>query len=338
MDGALYARAPQRDQSQFKHTRVRARPLWAGYSSSSLTKWMIFLNLLGAAAHFVGVVLTLTAARHSFKLQMYRLKPINYGNATDPRLGRESVFDFWVYPSWIVVAFFSLSLGFHVFVSTVLLTELALGQRWYTTWYMKGLYFCNAWWRWGEYLFSASIMLVITCMLLGIREYHVVLLVTGLMATTICFGWLTELHSSSLIMAGADPYELCGWTLTRRWLPGSWKTRFQMHLLGYLPYALLWTVVFDQFRMNMEVVKEAVPPFVNTATIGSFCIFTLFGLVQLANQLFPYGPSVYWVGEVAYVVLSFAAKAQLGFMVVYQALVPGSPYDEALDVVLGMPG
>ena len=80
----------------------------------------------------------------------------------------------------------------------------------------------------------------------------------------------------------------------------------------------------------MEVVSEAVPEFVNTATIGSFVLFTFFGLVQLFNQLFPYGPSLYWLGECTYVVLSFAAKANLGFIVLYQALVPGGPYDNAL--------
>lgn len=158
-------------------------------------------------------------------------------------------------------------------------------------------------------------------------------MVVGLMAITITFGWMTELHSSGLIEAGAEPYEFCGWTLTRRWVRGSWKTRFQLHLLGYVPYALCWGIVFDQFRKNMEVVGGAVPDFVNVATVGSFALFTLFGLVQLANQLFSYGPSVYWMGEMTYVILSFVAKANLGFIVIFMALVPGSPYDQALDVV-----
>mgnify|MGYP002843357355 CR=1 FL=1 len=178
-------------------------------------------------------------------------------------------------------------------------------------------------------------MLLLTCLLLGLRMLHIIWMVTGLMAITITFGWMTELHSAKLIEGpreGAPPYKFCGWTLTRRWLPGSWKTRMQIHLLGYLPYALLWGVVFDQFRLNIEVIGDTLPPFVNAATIGSFALFTLFGVVQLANQVFPYGPSVYWMGEVAYVVLSFAAKANLGFIVIFQALVDDSPYDKALSV------
>lgn len=175
-------------------------------------------------------------------------------------------------------------------------------------------------------------MLMLTCLLLGLRMVHVIWMVTGLMFVTILFGWMTELHSSSLIMDSAAPYTLWKWKLTRRWLPGSWKTRLQIHVLGYFPYALLWGIVFDQFRVNMNVISDTLPPFVNTATVGSFALFTLFGLVQLANQLFPYGPSIYWLGEATYVVLSFAAKANLGFIVIYQALVEGSPYDRALGL------
>ena len=56
---------------------------------------------------------------------------------------------------------------------------------------------------------------------------------------------------------------------------------------------------------------------------GSFALFTFFGITQLLHQALPYGPSLYWLGEVIYVILSFAAKAQLGFVVLYQALVEG---------------
>ena len=128
------------------------------------------------------------------------------------------------------------------------------------------------------------------------------------------------------------PYKLCQWKLERRWKPGSLGTRFQHHMLGYLPYALLWAIIFDQYRTNMEIVGAALPDFVNIAVIGSFSLFTMFGLVQLVLQLFSYGPSLYWLGEMTYVILSFAAKAQLGFIVLFQALVEGGLYDEVLGM------
>jgi len=318
-------------------TLFRTAAGWELYAQSSLAKWMLFFNVLGAISHGVGIALTLSYARHSFRLQVYRLLPVNWGNATNVAIGFNFVADGWVYPTWVVVSFFGLSFAFHAVISLVLVAQLSWGPSMLTNWYMKGLYYGVAFWRWLEYFCSASLMIYITCLLLGLRQQHVMWLVTGLMAITITFGWLTELHASNLIERLEKPVMMCGWELHRRWLPGSWKTRMQMHLMGYLPYALLWTVVFDRFRINMEIVKDAVPEFVNSATIGSFVLFTIFGLVQFANQLFPYGPSVYWMGEATYVILSFAAKANLGFLVVFQALVPGSPYDDALAVVAGVP-
>jgi hypothetical protein len=52
--------------------------------------------------------------------------------------------------------------------------------------------------------------------------------------------------------------------------------------------------------------------------------------VQLWNQLYEFGPSLYWLGEAVYVFLSFAAKANLGFVVLYQALIAGSEFDAVL--------
>ena len=37
-----------------------------------------------------------------------------------------------------------------------------------------------------------------------------------------------------------------------------------------------------------------------------------------------------WMGEATYVILSFAAKANLGFLVLYMALVEGGLYDSVL--------
>ena len=174
-------------------------------------------------------------------------------------------------------------------------------------------------------------MVMISCILLGIRDIHTIMMITGLMGITIVFGWLTEIHGMDYIddLPEGEFYRFCGWQLERRWTPGSWRTRMQVHVLGYLPYALLWAVMFDQYRSNMEEVADSLPDFVNYAVVGSFGLFTLFGLTQLLLQL-PYGPSLYWLGEASYVVLSFVAKAQLGFIILFQALVEDGLYDNVL--------
>ena len=165
--------------------------------------------------------------------------------------------------------------------------------------------------RWSEYVASASLMLLLTCAVLGIRETHTIICIVALMATTQVFGWLTELHSSHFIDEGAKPYTFLGYQLTRRWRVGTWRHRLQFHFFGYIPYVAAWFVVFNQFSINMQALSSSVPSFVQTATTSSFVVFTVFGLVQLAHQVLPYGPSLYWAGEFTYVVLSFVAKANL---------------------------
>ena len=69
---------------------------------------------------------------------------------------------------------------------------------------------------------------------------------------------------------------------------------------------------------------------VAAVVVGTFAVFTVFGLVQLILQALPFGPSLYAWGELAYIVLSFAAKANLGILAISQALVPGAKYDALL--------
>lgn len=181
-----------------------------------------------------------------------------------------------------------------------------------------------------EYFFSAPLMLLLAAPLMGIREIHAIMAVVGSLAVTILFGWITEIHAQEYIELASTPYKLWGWELTRRWRPGSWRTRWQIHIMGYVPYALCWAIVFDRFRLNMQALVGIVPDFINGAVVSSFTLFTLFGITQLLHQVLPYGPSLYWLGEIVYVTLSFTAKANIGFVVLYQALVEGAIFDNQL--------
>ena len=80
----------------------------------------------------------------------------------------------------------------------------------------------------------------------------------------------------------------------------------------------------------MQALVGIVPDFINGTVVSSFALFTFFGITQLLHQVLPYGPSLNWLGEVIYVTLSFAAKANLGFVVLYQALVEGAIFDNQL--------
>lgn len=284
--------------------------------------WLRLFHVGGILAHGVGLLLTLLLGRHAIRVPVFMTRGVNIGTDDDVRMDRQVKFGEWWYLTWIVAAFYILSLSFHV------VTFLALWV--WDDWMASCLKRCLAPWRWLEYFASASIMILLASLLLGIREMAVNLMLTGSMATVMVFGWLTEVHSSGLIEENAPPRQMCGWTLTRRWVPGSWVTRLQFHLFGYLPYVMVWAVVFEGYAYNYREFRVLLPDFVQYSVISTCALFTLFGLVQLVNQVHPYGPSFYWVCEATYVVLSFMAKANLGLVVLFQALVDGALFDQVL--------
>lgn len=292
---------------------------------------LIVLNALGAIAHLTGVVLVLALARMDVKIPMWTTKIVNVGNSSHVQFTTERDITY-INPTVVIITFFSLSFSFHLVVALTLSLQRVLGSSpWYVSWYMNGLWNNMAFWRWLEYLVSAPAMLLMAAPLLGVRDVYAVVGVVGSMAVTILFGWITELHSTLLIEDDAPtrPFTVCGrdmgWDLSRRWKPGSWRTRLQIHILGYAPYALAWGIIFDRFRINNETIGEFMPSYINVAVIGSFAMFTMFGFVQLALQTMEYGPSLYWLGEVVYVILSFTAKANLGYTVLREALVEDAP-------------
>ena len=300
------------------------------FRKSSLPLLLLALNVLGAIAHGVGVTLVRTIARTNIELPIWHHVFSNANTTAHPVWVRSEEVTH-INPTTVITAFFSLSLSFHVFIACFLTLQRFMPDAWWTQWYLWGLYHNMALWRWAEYVFSAPLMLLIAAPMMGIREIHSIWAVVGSLGITILFGWMTEIHATEFIDVAPTPYELWGWKLTRHWRPGSWKTRWQIHLLGYVPYALCWTIVFDRFRLNMNGVGDVIPDFINVAVVGSFALFTLFGFTQLAHQFLPYGPSLYWLGEVIYVTLSFAAKANLGFIILFQALVEGGLYDNVLQ-------
>lgn len=294
-------------------------------------------NLLGAIAHGGGLVYTLTSARMAMTMEMADVSPhvcnpeaatlsVVRGILRVRGMGEAGSFSL----GWVVATFFMLSLIFHLVAATVLLTHASGLWRDNILFhgYKYGLYWNIAVWRWIEYVFSASIMLLIMGGSMGVREIRSLQAQVGGMATTILFGWLTDLYARTKIRD--EPLAWCGRTYLRRWEAWSWVTRLQFHLFGYVPYALVWVLAFRGYTNAIDSFGVWLPDFVHTIVWGTFSVFTLFGLVQLALQLLPFGPSLYAWGELVYIALSFAAKAQMGIVVVQQTLVEGAIFDDLL--------
>ena len=94
------------------------------------------------------------------------------------------------------------------------------------------------------------------------------------------------------------------------------------HLIGYVPQLAVWTAVGVQFARSARALDGgetpsavgAMPDWVNAILAVESVLFCSFAAVQ-ALQLTAWRREPHVIGEIAYVVLSFASKASLAFIV-----------------------
>jgi hypothetical protein len=140
--------------------------------------------------------------------------------------------------------------------------------------------------RWVEYSFSASIMIVLIALFVGIRDGVALLGLFGVNTSMILFGLLMERHQR----------------------PGraDWSAYWFGCVAGAVPWvAVAWYVA----------AADEVPGFVYAITATQFVLFAGFALNQ-ALQYARVGPwRSYIFGEAGYVVLSLVAKSLLAWII-----------------------
>lgn len=155
-------------------------------------------------------------------------------------------------------------------------------HRWYESNLGRGINVA----RWVEYSFSASIMVLLIALFVGIRDVAAVLGLFSVNSSMILFGLLMERHQS----------------------PGraDWSAYWFGCLAGVVPWVAIWWYVLG---------AAAVPGFVYAITGTQLALFAGFGL----NQALQYGEVGRWrsyvFGEVAYIALSLAAKSLLAWLI-----------------------
>jgi hypothetical protein len=140
--------------------------------------------------------------------------------------------------------------------------------------------------RWIEYSISASVMLVLIGLFVGIRDLAAVVALFATNTAMILFGLLME----------------------RQQRPGraDWSAFGFGSLVGFVPWVLI--AVFVSRPQN-------VPTFVYAITIVQFVLFFSFA-VNMALQYMQVGRwRDYWYGEVVYISLSFIAKSLLAWLI-----------------------
>ena len=148
------------------------------------------------------------------------------------------------------------------------------------------------------------------------------------MGTTILFGWMTDLYSR-LKSVNEENKDWCGRTWLRWWEPWSWVTRCSFTSLGTCCTRSCGCWPFAATTTPSKALASGCPTLCTASSTAPSRRLRSLASCSSCCRRCP-GPSLYAWGELVYIVLSFAAKAQMGIIVVNQALVEGAIYDDLL--------
>jgi hypothetical protein len=180
-----------------------------------------------------------------------------------------------------------------LFLLLAAIDHLVVASPWAHAWYERNLSRGINVARWVEYSVSASLMVVLICLFVGIRDIAALLGLFGVNSAMILFGWLMERHQT----------------------PGraDWAAFWFGCFAGSVPWAAIWWYVLG---------ADGVPGFVYAITLTQLILFTAFGL----NQALQYAQVGRWrsylFGESTYITLSLIAKSLLAWIIYANVLRP----------------
>jgi hypothetical protein len=153
--------------------------------------------------------------------------------------------------------------------------------------------------RWYEYAFSSSIMIVLIATFVGVWDVWSLVMIFGLNAMMIMFGYFME-----LVNQNAD------------------KTSWSAFIVGCVSGGIPWAVLFAYFAAAITSTGVEPPAFVYTIFFVYFAVFNVFAL----NMVLQYKGVGRWrdylYGERAYIILSFVAKTALAWLVFIGVFAP----------------
>lgn len=181
--------------------------------------------------------------------------------------------------AWAVAAFLFMSAVAHFVVSAP-----GTFDR-----YRRGLTYDRNIFRWVEYSFSSSLMIVLIAMLTGISDIAALIALAGVNAAMILFGWVMEVYES----------------------PG--RPKWLSYWFGVICGAIPWIAIAVYFvAPGMDT---SPPGFVIGIFVSLFVFFNAFA-VNMVLQYRRVGPwQNYLFGESAYVLLSLVAKSALAWQI-----------------------
>jgi sulfite exporter TauE/SafE len=146
--------------------------------------------------------------------------------------------------------------------------------------------------RWYEYAFSSSIMIVLIAMFLGVWDFWSLVMMFVLNAMMIMFGYLMEVINQK-----------------------TEKTSWSAYILGTISGLTPWVVLYAYFIAAVQSTGLNPPTFVYMILFIYFILFNIFAL----NMVLQYKGVGRWkdylYGERVYIILSFVAKTILAWLV-----------------------
>lgn len=165
---------------------------------------------------------------------------------------------------------------------------------WYARNLRKGINYA----RWIEYSFSASVMIVVIAMLVGVYDIASLILIFALNAMMILFGLMMELHNQT-----------------------TQKTNWTSFWFGSIACVVPW-VAIAIYLIGAGNGNGGVPSFVYWIYVSIFLFFNVFA-INMVLQYKKIGPwSDYLHGERVYIILSLVAKSALAWQVFAGTLRP----------------
>lgn len=201
---------------------------------------------------------------------------------------------FFDFPFAVAIALFLfLAAGDH------LLMTVPRVRRWYEANLLRGINIA----RWIEYSVSASIMIVLICLLNGINDLYALIAVFGVNASMILFGLVME-----KVNLGRDRDEVDWWPFWFGCIAGI--VPWIAIVIGLVTAATDATTI-DGVRVN----PDGVPTFVYGIVISLFLLFNCFALNQWLQYRRRGRFADYLYGEKVYLVLSLVAKSALAWQI-----------------------
>lgn len=174
-----------------------------------------------------------------------------------------------------------------------------VASPWLYPWYVRNLKKHINYARWIEYSFSASLMLVIIALLVGIYD----------------FGALLLIFFASMVM------NLCGMLMEMRNQDRE-KVDWTPFLVGCIAGLVPWVVIIAYFVGAIAPYSDTIPQWIYLIIVSLFVTFNVFPL----NMVLQYRKKGKWadylVGERGYIILSLFAKSILAWQVWFGTLRP----------------